>query len=108
MVASLKSGSVATPSSGMRSPVYGGPGSPAKTGNDEGSGSAGNGRCRLEAALAAPTRFREYWKGGLNARSTLDPKKLTRFAYRPYPVLTTMSRDEEGRHARPMRGSACS
>jgi hypothetical protein len=60
--------------------MYGGPGSPAKMGKDEDIGSTGNGCCRLDVALAAPTRFLEYWKGGLNARSTLDPKKLTRFA----------------------------
>src|SRR6516225_5976519 len=99
MVASRKSGSVATTNRGSRSPAYGGPGSPTKSGNDDGSGSIGNGCCRLDPALAAPTEFLPYWKGILNARSTLDPKKLTRFAYIPYPVRITRSRDEDGRQA---------
>ena len=66
---------------GVRSPMYGGPGSPVKFGNDEGSGKMGNGCCRLDPALAAPTRFLAVLKWRIEREVTLDPKKLTRFAY---------------------------
>src|ERR1700752_2198632 len=88
-------------------PVNGGPGSilPTKFGNEEVGGRSGKGCCRLAAALAPPGKTAESGKGGLKVRGTPFSPQRMRFGKMPYPRRRIKFFEENGAHAKPMRGS---
>ena len=106
-VDSLESGSVIEGDRRNLFPVNGGLGSmlATKFGNEEAGGRFGKGFCRLAAALAPPGSTTLNANGGFRASNKAFPAKLMRFAEMPYPPRRTKSFEENGCHAKPMRGS---